>query len=447
METERKVSAKQYTVQLSRLAICAYTCLAFLLHLFTYELSATVYCLTLIGLVFVFAVAKPVVLHSMPPVYLYAWLASLIVLLTNYLFRYKSNAVLIDVSVLLSGFVVISCISQKSDDYTAALSVIRKMTIFFAVGVMIQSLIPSVYSVIIQLFPPHIRNSLRSGLSGVGKIKGFTTNPGFTAGYIVAGIFAVYAFGLRDYNIRKRNLVTILLLFVALLMTRKRGPLLFMVLTIAIVQILPERGTKRFKKLWFGLMSVLAIIVFFLLFQDILAQIPLLSRMVVSIQGFLSGEDVTNGRSRLTIWALQLFRRNPVYGIGWGRYRTTTIGNATLTKSLDTHNVFLQLLCETGIIGFAAFTLVFVLSWNMTRKGYCDCIRTEDPNLKKWAQPLFFSFAFQTYFLLYCLTGNPLYDQFYQILYALSCSIAVAYNYFFKRNWRRETYSTNLPRR
>lgn len=216
-----------------------------------------------------------------------------------------------------------------------------------------------------------------------------------------------------------------------------------MLLTIAIVSIFPERGTKRLKKMWVWLMIVLAIVVLFFLFQDALTQISLLRRFVVSIQGFLGGEDVTSGRSRLTAWAVQLFLQHPVTGIGWGRYRTTTLGNATFTKSLDTHNVYLQLLCETGVVGFAVFALVFILSWNITRKSYCACIRSEDQNTMKWATALLFSFSFQTYFLLYCLSGNPLYDQFYQIIYALSCSIAVAFNYVSKT----QLYSYGLQHR
>lgn len=433
MDTERSLALNnQHTVTLSRLALCLYTVLAFLLHLFTYDISATAYCIILTILVIAFAVAKPFVLHGVPTAYVYIWTAALAVLLVNYFFRYRVNFVLIDVIVLLGGFVLIVCFSKKADDYMAVLSVIRIMAIFFAVGVLIQGLLPSVYSVIIRVFPPNIQRSMSAGIGAASKIKGFTTNTGFTAGYIIAGIFVILSFIQRDKKAGRRSLILLSLLLITLLMTSKRGPLLFMLLTIAIIRIIPERGTKRARRLWVGLILVSAIIVLFFLFQDALAQIPVLRRVVISVQGFLSGEDVSSGRSRLTAWAIQLFRENPVLGIGWGRYRTTTIGNATYTKSLDAHNVYLQLLCETGIIGFAAFALVFAASWNMARKRYCACLQTENSILMRWASPLLFSFAFQTYFILYNLSGNPLYDQFYQIMYALSCSIVVAYNYVSK---------------
>ena len=428
MKKEQTGELKQHIVPLPQLFMCFYACLAFLPHLFMYELSATAYCLALVFLLTVFVISKPIVKKGLPLLYLFAWIAALAVLLINYLFRYRSRVVLIDVGVLICGFVLIACFSKAFNHYLAALVVIKGMAIFFGIGVILQGLIPSAYRVIIKLFPSNLQGALRRNLP-TGRIEGFTTNPGFAAGYVIAGVFAICALSKRDKRSMNRDLIVILLLMASLLMVGKRGPFLFMIMSLAIIRILPERGTRRVKKLWIGLMVFSSIIVLFYLLQDVLVNIPLLRRYVATIQGFLGGDDVSSGRSRLTSWAIELFRQNPIVGIGWGRYRTTTLGNATRVKYLDTHNVYLQLLSETGIIGFAAFALVFALSWNMTRKGYCECIRSEDEMLIKWLPSLTFSFAFQTFFLLYCLSGNPLYDQFYQMLYALSCSVAVAYNY------------------
>lgn len=438
MKKENALMPKQHIVKLPQLALCAYVCMAFLLHLFTSQLSGTAYCLTLAFLVIVFVVTKPVILFGMPRSYLFAWIAALAVLVYNYIFRLRHAVVLIDASVLMLGFLIILFFSKDSALYTETFSVIKFMALFFAVGVLIQGLLPSVYRVIIRVFPSNLQASLSNNLSDTGKLQGFTTNPGFAAGYIVSGIFAFLSFTLRDKRGLRRKFIPIFLLTIALILTGKRGHFLFMVITIAIVRILPERGTKQLKKMWSGLMIALAAVVLFFLFQDALAQISLIRRYIVTVQGLLSGEDVSSGRYRLTAWALHLFQENPVVGIGWSVFRTTTAGNATVKKLLDTHNVYLQLLCETGIIGFTVFASVFLLSWNLARNGYCACIRSNDPRLLKWAPVLLFSFSFQTFFLLYSLSGNPLYDQFYQILYALSCSIAVAYNYVSKRSGIRE---------
>lgn len=432
MQKERRI-LKQHTVSFYQLALCALAMLAFLLHLFTSSVSGMAYCVIIIILVCVLAFSKPVVRNGLPRVYKFCWIATILVILVNYLFRYRSNVVIIDIIVLFCGFAVILCFSKTPGCYDAALSRIKAMSCFFAFGVFLQVLAPSIYRAVIQLFPSGFRSLLMAGISATGKIRGFSTNPGFSAGYVIAGIFVVYAGMRHSKKIRRRDMTLFILLLLSLLMTNKRAPFLFLILTIAIIRILPERGTKRLKKLWTGLMIALVIIVLFFLLQDVLGQITFLKRLVVSIQSFMEGDDITSGRSKLSAWAVKLFLQNPVTGIGWGFYRTTTRGNATLLKYLDVHNVYLQLLCETGLIGFIAFISVFAVSWNMTKKSYCACISTENPALRKWKTPLLFSFAFQTYFLLYCLTGNPLYDQFYQVLYSISCSIAVAFRYVSKK--------------
>jgi len=428
MQKERMIS-KQHTVSLHQLALCAYALMAFLLHLFSSSISTVAYCVIIILFACGFAFSKPIFRNGLPRAYKFFWITAILVTLANYLFRYSSNGVFIDVIVLFSGFIVILCFSGTPDCYNAALSEVKAMSCFFAFGILLQVLAPFIYSAVIQLFPSGFRSSLAAGLSSAGKIKGFSTNPGFSAGYVIAGILALYAGSRHSIRIRRRDKILFVLLLLSLLMTRKRAPFLFLILTIAIIHILPERGTKRLKKIWTFLMIALVIIVLFFLLQDALGQITFLKRLVVSIQSFMEGDDITSGRSKLSAWAVKLFLQNPVTGIGWGFYRTTTRGNATLLKYLDVHNVYLQLLCETGLIGFIAFVTVFAVSWNMTKKSYCACISTENPVLRKWKTPLLFSFAFQTYFLLYCLTGNPLYDQFYQVLYSVSCSIAVAYRF------------------
>lgn len=225
METQGNLPLKkQHIVPLARLMLCSFTVMAFVLHLFTYEFSAFAYCIVLLFLVTVFVFAKPIVRHGLPPAYMCIWVLALGILVYNYLFRYRSNVVLIDVCVFLSGFVIIVFFSKKSEDYSAVLSVIRIMAIFFAVGVLIQRLIPSAYGVIIRAFPPHLQSSLRAGMYSTSKVKGFSTNTGFTAGYIIAGIFAVFGHAKQDRSAGKRNLFTVLVLVIALLMTGKRGP-------------------------------------------------------------------------------------------------------------------------------------------------------------------------------------------------------------------------------
>ena len=218
-----------------------------------------------------------------------------------------------------------------------------------------------------------------------------------------------------------------LFLFLALIITGKRGPALFFLLALICVYLVPAKGIKKVRRYLLLLFAVLAAVVIIWVFRDTFSRIPLIGRILDSIAGAIEGKDITSGRSRLYAWAIELFKRNPLFGIGWGRFRTTVVGNVTKVYDYEVHNIYLQLLAETGIIGFVAFTATFVTFWMITRTAYSKCVNRNLQGEFVWRKLLFFSLTYQTYFLLYGLSGNPLYDPFFQLMYIFSCMIATAY--------------------
>ena len=65
--------------------------------------------------------------------------------------------------------------------------------------------------------------------------------------------------------------------------------------------------------------------------------------------------------SRLALWATaaEMFTLHPVFGVGYGNYRALYGDYLTDVESdqMDAHNLYLELLAETGILGFALFLL------------------------------------------------------------------------------------------
>src|SRR5699024_7296327 len=80
-------------------------------------------------------------------------------------------------------------------------------------------------------------------------------------------------------------------------------------------------------------------------------------RFEQTIEGIISGEDVTSGRTILYEKALNLFYENPILGIGWKEFKQLTYGLLSSTSGSHPHNIYIQLLVELGIIGFLLFVI------------------------------------------------------------------------------------------
>ena len=72
------------------------------------------------------------------------------------------------------------------------------------------------------------------------------------------------------------------------------------------------------------------------------------------MENLLNGYDFTSGRTGLYALAIAGFRSAPLFGIGFDQFYTLV--NPLLTDiegnvMQDAHNIYLQMLCETGIVG------------------------------------------------------------------------------------------------
>jgi O-antigen ligase len=78
--------------------------------------------------------------------------------------------------------------------------------------------------------------------------------------------------------------------------------------------------------------------------------------------------------SRLAIWggAFTVFVHSPVLGTGFGNLRTLMGGLLSLPDGWtgDAHNLYLELLAETGIVGFAAFAFLIGVAMRRAMRQY-----------------------------------------------------------------------------
>lgn len=118
--------------------------------------------------------------------------------------------------------------------------------------------------------------------------------------------------------------------------------------------------------------------------------------------------DPTTGRMAIYAQLMAWFWQHPIFGNGL---------NSTLTllpNYQNGHNVYLQLLTETGVVGFSIMAIIFVTCFYKSLKllRYCVINRIECVTAS-------FCVFVQIVFLGWCLTGNPLYDVYPLLVYMI----------------------------
>jgi O-antigen ligase len=181
------------------------------------------------------------------------------------------------------------------------------------------------------------------------------------AGYlnlVLPFALACHAFGKGRW--KKLGSWTVGLGFVGLLCTQSLGGLVSFgfVVILAILCFIGD-----FKKRLFLLVCICTLAIGFYLAKETLNP---------SHQGEGFGYDVV---LRLLLWgaAWDLFRHSSIFGVGWGNF--VTLYNSYITFSwvpsgtLEVHNLYLQLLAETGILGFTSFfSLIYLASREARRQ-------------------------------------------------------------------------------
>lgn len=239
--------------------------------------------------------------------------------------------------------------------------------------------------------------------------------PGFADNHSANGSYCVILFLITGARIitntlekkeKKKNILLFLLSIAAVLLTTKRAHLIFGfgVLLVVYFFFSPQRKTGKIFKL-------LSVVVVALIILEIVKDIPVFSELFEEFGD--QGGDISNGRYLYWLYALQLFSNNKLFGIGWLGFRFNSNGLIKGTNTgnigyVDAHNVYVQLLCEVGIIGALFVIFVFAHCLFSTIQTYKKYKASLDSNQK---QILAISVALQIFCLVYGLTGNFLYDR------------------------------------
>jgi O-Antigen ligase len=187
-----------------------------------------------------------------------------------------------------------------------------------------------------------------------GRIPSLLNYPNSLAGYLNLVLpFALACSILRAGKIfKKYGRVSLGLGFAALLLSQSVGGLVAFGCVGALAGFWILRGFAA-RSAWLGGFAVLSI--GFYVARDLLNPVH---------SAGIMGYDVG---TRLLLWttAWHFFVHSPLWGIGWGNFVGAYGGYLNLSWMqsgvYEVHNIYLQLLSETGVVGFVAFfALIFV---------------------------------------------------------------------------------------
>lgn len=335
--------------------------------------------------------------------------------------------------VCFAGLSLMHYSGDKSTAFFYGTRIILFFALFYAASVWFQVFFPSAYKLFLNFMPEANQSRILKGVKAGEYYTGFTSNPGFTGGYIVSGIFALVTEYKSLIVHKTTKIVLLLLLTITLLMTGRRAHTAFLIAALIGYYLLPYKGKIFRKRLKLIVVSVLVFILFVVFSWNYLIQIPLFSRINASILALFNDGDISSLRISLYMLAWTLFLKNPWFGIGWENFRYAVVGNVTKQTEFDVHNVYLQLLCETGIFGFIIIMIPIVIIFILTLRSIRNL---ENDGKEPWFPALSYSLIYQMFFLLYGLTGNPLYSPSYLMMYFFSSSITMAYLRFVKSQTR-----------
>lgn len=243
------------------------------------------------------------------------------------------------------------------------------------------------------------RNTMKNLVVYAHSYPGLFASTGVNAFFISTGLSITFVRLLNDSvsEKKRRYYVYIILFLISLFLTLKRATILINGIIMFGMYLIKNK--QNFKRI-----MLLPIII--LIFATIMIKFfPVSFNNLMSRFDADSFSELLNGRSDLYNFAKEYISEHPFIGVGYGCFsRAYSLNTGYSGIALDAHNEFLQLFSELGIIqGFCIIICVLKIYFD-TIKIYLQTEKTKNNN------EISISMYLQSYFILYCMVGNPFHD-------------------------------------
>ena len=297
---------------------------------------------------------------------------------------------------LLIGYVFTALVLLETDKehFEGLWRWLKGIAIFEAIGVFTQFLIPSVYySLMSVVLPSDVISSIRARRL-TGYYVGFSREVSFTMFLIVVGL-GLYLFD-TGYKSNKEKWIP-----------------------VSVLQFI--KSDSKIKVLKYAFRAAIGVAVVVVSYPW-WSRIPAFARINEFLHYFALNDIIgmTSGRTVIYENAVALWKTNRWFGIGWGNFKYS-VAQSLWFSGFDVHNCFLQILCETGIIGLVLYSVICLSSMITSIKCVAALRNTQD--VKSYHLAVFCCYL-QVFFVLYSLTEPILYEYTDYVLFFIcfNCS-------------------------
>ena len=300
------------------------------------------------------------------------------------------------------GLLLLYCFVMTNGSEGRTVKIIAICGVIFSSASFFFYIFPDVY---IQEIVPHLEDYLQSHAVIMLKSNRY---PGLTGHYSTNGIYLAFGVGAAlaiylAYNKgiwRKISLICFILGVGALLLIGKRAHLVFSLGSCFLIYwIANNRNQSRRIMKVFGMIIIGAVIL-----VVVVNQIPGLSNTFERFVETASSGDFFMARGTFYVEAIEQFKANPIFGVGWRTMMSEVIG-------CDVHNIYLQLLAENGLLGFLLYVCMLVYGIVISSKEFNWASKNRDKISADCYALLAFATFYIYFFVIYGMTGNPLYDE------------------------------------
>lgn len=274
--------------------------------------------------------------------------------------RHDADERLYIIAMLIMAIVVVLA-DPSFSEIIKTFKVFKIMSCFVAIWILFFKAFPSLYwSTVYKVIDASCK---QLAAYYVPRGYGIPLGGSFTIAYYIMTVGILIMF-IDAVVYKQKNVSGVILILLAMIAEGRRGELLAILVALLFLFLLSKDTTHFFIKISCIIIAVLIIAISYNTLLDYMKTIPFFSRYVQSIEGIMMGNDITSGRTELWENAWEIFKENPIFGIGFGGFAYHITGAFRSIHGqdvMDVHNCTLQLLCENGIIGSIILLVPMIL--------------------------------------------------------------------------------------